>query len=96
MTRVRRKIVATDVDAQNGSEQSVGILGLIERIAGLLQPGSTLIVKDIDTRPRLKMAYTYLMDKLMDKVMVLALTLCSPIYNLKNRHLKNNQVIQVC
>lgn len=46
------------------SEESVE--HLIESIANAMAPGSTLIIKDIETFPRFKLAFTWLLDKLMD------------------------------
>jgi predicted O-methyltransferase YrrM len=38
---------------------------LLASIYDSLRPGGTLIVKDVDTRPRYKMAFTWLLDVLM-------------------------------
>jgi ubiquinone/menaquinone biosynthesis C-methylase UbiE len=40
---------------------------LLERLHGLVAPGGRLIVKDVDTRPGYKRAFTYLLDRLMDR-----------------------------
>ena len=42
-------------------------IDLIETCYRRLRPGGVLIVKDVDTRPRYKMAFTWLLDVLMTK-----------------------------
>lgn len=39
---------------------------LVREIVVNLEPGGCLIIKDVDSRPRHKMAFTWLLDKLMD------------------------------
>jgi len=39
---------------------------LVREIVANLEPGGCLIIKDVDSRPRYKMAFTWLLDKLMD------------------------------
>ena len=40
---------------------------LLERLHERLEPGGRLIIKDVDTQPGYKRAFTYLLDRLMDK-----------------------------
>jgi predicted O-methyltransferase YrrM len=40
---------------------------VLHRIYESLRPGGTLLVKDVDTRPRYKMAFTWLLDVLMTR-----------------------------
>lgn len=42
-------------------------LDLLRSCRDALKPGGVLIVKDVDTRPRFKMAFTWLLDVLMTK-----------------------------
>ena len=37
----------------------------LERVRGLIRPGGVLLIKDVEDRPRWKMAFTLLLDRLM-------------------------------
>lgn len=41
------------------------VLGFLEQVRGRLRPGGTLVIKDVSDRPLHKMAFTWLLDRLM-------------------------------
>jgi len=42
-------------------------LALLAHVHGRIRPGGVLIIKDVDTRPRYKMAFTWLLDVIMTR-----------------------------